>query len=137
MNAKTEGQQPSSDKLKWTLVFVLLVLAIAGNWYMGSNAALDTLPLQSTGLLATRIVGVVVLVVLALLVAWTTTKGKATISFAKESRLEIRKVVWPTRQEAVQTTLIVIAITCLMGFLMFVIDGALVWIIGHITGVKG
>ena len=40
-----------------------------------------------------------------------TAKGKAAITFAGESRMEVRKVVWPTRQETLQTTLIVLAVT--------------------------
>ncbi len=59
----------------------------------------------------------------------------SALAFARESRLEVRKVVWPTRQEAIQTTLIVLAVTAVMGLLLFVLDGALVWLVNLITGV--
>ncbi|WP_337166314.1 preprotein translocase subunit SecE, partial [Vibrio fluvialis] len=66
-----------------------------------------------------RAAGVVVLIAAALGVAATTTKGKAAISFAKESRMEVRKVVWPTRQETMQTTLIVLAVSIVMALVLW------------------
>ena len=55
--------------------------------------------------------------------------------FIRQVRAEIGKVVWPTRQEAIQTTLIVLAVTAVMGLLLFILDGALVWLVNLITGV--
>ena len=57
------------------------------------------------------------------------------IQFIQQVRTEVGKVVWPTRQEAIQTTLIVLAVTAVMGLLLFVLDGALVWLVNLITGV--
>ena len=82
-----------------------------------------------------RAAGVVVAVGIAGLLAYQTQKGKNSFAFAKESRLEMRKVVWPSRQEAIQTTLIVLAVTALVGLFLFLLDGLLVWLVNLVTGV--
>ncbi len=65
----------------------------------------------------------------------TTEKGSTFLSFAKESRTEVRKVVWPTRQEANQTTLIVLAATLIMALILWGLDGIIVRVVGFITGI--
>ncbi|WP_429153849.1 preprotein translocase subunit SecE [Aeromonas veronii] len=123
MSVSSESQVGSKDTLLWGLVFIILAAAVVGNYLLNDVVA------------AVRALGVVVVIAAAGAVALQTTKGKATLAFARESRLEVRKVVWPTRQEAIQTTLIVLAVTAVMGLLLFVLDGALVWLVNLITGV--
>jgi preprotein translocase subunit SecE len=53
---------------------------------------------------------------------------------AKEARVEIRKVVWPTRQETTQTTLIVVAVVLVMSLLLWGVDSLLGWIVSLIVG---
>ena len=65
-----------------------------------------------------------------------TVKGRTAVAFAKESRTEVRKVVWPTRQEAVQTTGIVLVATLIMSLLLWGLDSVLFWVVGLITGLK-
>ena len=65
-----------------------------------------------------------------------TVKGRNAVDFAKESRTEVRKVVWPTRQEAVQTTGIVLVATLIMSLLLWGLDSVLFWVVGLITGLK-
>ena len=108
MNASTEEQPSSSlDGLKWTVVVLLLAAAIGGNFYYGQESVL------------LRAIGVVFAVGIAGLVAMQTLKGRTAVEFAKESRTEVRKVVWPTRQEAIQTTGIVLVVTLLMSLLLW------------------
>jgi preprotein translocase subunit SecE len=123
MSVNPESQDGSKDTLLWGLVFIILVAAVVGNYLLHDVVA------------AVRALGVVIVIATAGAVALQTTKGKATLAFAHESRLEVRKVVWPTRQEAIQTTLIVLAVTAVMGLLLFLLDGALVWLVNLITGV--
>jgi len=123
MSVSSESQSGSKDTLLWGLVFIILAAAVVGNYLLSDVIA------------AVRALGVVIVIAAAGAVALQTTKGKATLAFARESRLEVRKVVWPTRQEAIQTTLIVLAVTAVMGLLLFVLDGALVWLVNLITGV--
>ena len=123
VNTESQGGGKAKDTLLWSLVFIILAAAVVGNYLLNDVVA------------AVRALGVVVVIAAAGAVALQTTKGKATLAFARESRLEVRKVVWPTRQEAIQTTLIVLAVTAVMGLLLFILDGALVWLVNLITGV--
>ncbi len=97
--------------------------AVVGNYLYGEMSVV------------VRAAGVVVLIAAALGVAATTTKGKAAISFAKESRMEVRKVVLPTRQETMQTTLIVLAVSIVMALALWGIDGIMVRLVALATGV--
>jgi len=76
-----------------------------------------------------RVVGVVVLCGLAGLVFMRTSKGRQLSNLAREARIEIRKVVWPTRPETTQTTLIVLAAVTLVAFLLWLVDSLLSWVI--------
>ena len=122
-NAETPDSSSAADTMKWVVAFVLLAAAVVGNYLYGE------LPV------VIRAAGVVVLIAAALGVAATTTKGKAAIDFAKESRMEIRKVVWPTRQETMQTTLIVLAVCIVMSLVLWGIDGIMVRLVSLATGV--
>ena len=117
MKAKAEAQPASLDVLKWFAVLLLLALAIAGNMYYAEAPMLY------------RVIGVVLLCALAGVVFLRTSKGVRLINLAREARIEIRKVVWPTRPETTQTTLIVLAAVALVAFLLWLIDSLLSWII--------
>lgn len=125
MNASAEAPQGGSlDSLKWVLVFVLLAGAVFGNYYFGDQSVL------------VRAVAVVAAVAVAGLIAAQTVKGKTFITFAKEARTETRKVVWPTRQEAVQTTGIVLVATLIMSLVLWGLDSLLFEVVGFITGLQ-
>jgi len=125
MNASTENQPSTSlDGLKWVVILLILAGAVLGNYFFGEESVLI------------RAVAVVALVVIAGLLAMQTEKGRTAVLFAKESRTEVRKVVWPTRQEAVQTTGIVLLATALMSVLLWGLDSFLFWVVGFITGLK-
>ncbi|MBC3767869.1 preprotein translocase subunit SecE [Neptunicella marina] len=122
MSANTENASTPVDLLKWFIVIGLLVLAIAGNHIYEETSVL------------VRALGVVVSVIVALLIASTTVKGSQFVSFAKESRTEVRKVVWPTRQETTQTTIIVMVAVVIMSLLLWMLDGIIVRVVSFITG---
>ncbi|WP_115717126.1 preprotein translocase subunit SecE [Gallaecimonas mangrovi] len=128
MSVNTEHQQqPKSalDVVLWLLVIVLLAGLVAANVVYG----------QGISTLVRAIVGVAVFAVAIGLVSMTN-KGKQALAFAKESRTEVRKVVWPTRQETVHTTLIIMAAVAIMGLLLWAMDGILVRVIGWFTGLR-
>ena len=78
--------------------------------------------------------GVVAVVGVAVgLVLWTDLGGRFA-SFSRESRVELRKVVWPTRQETVQITLIVLVLVFLIGLFLWLVDSLLFWGVQMITG---
>ncbi|MDX3775362.1 preprotein translocase subunit SecE [Chromatiaceae bacterium AAb-1] len=121
MSAASETPKSGFDIVKWVLVFVILSLIVVGN-YIYELAALE------------RAIAIIVLVLVAGAVASQTQKGKEFISFAKESRTEVRKVVWPTRQETMQTTLVVIVATVIMGLILWGLDAILLRLVSFLTG---
>jgi len=124
MNASTENQSGGSlDSLKWALIFLLLGGAVFANYYFSEDQSI-----------LVRAIGVVIAVGVAGLIAMQTEKGRTFVSFAKESRTEVRKVVWPTRQEAVQTTGIVLVAVLIMSLLLWGVDSVLFWVVGFVTG---
>ncbi|MCX7116777.1 MAG: preprotein translocase subunit SecE [Legionellales bacterium] len=71
--------------------------------------------------------------VLTLGFGFFTSEGKKVFSFAKEAKIELQKVVWPTRQETIQTTSIVMVMVTVTGFVLWGIDSGMLWTIGKIT----
>ncbi len=125
MSANNETQSSSLNSLKWIITIALLVVAIGGNHYYTEEVSV-----------LYRAIAVVVLVGFAGFFSSTTTKGKTFLSFAKESRTEVRKVVWPSRQEATQTTLIVVVATVVVALILWGLDGILVRVVGFLTGLE-
>ena len=124
MNAKTESGSTSGrlDSLKWLVVVALAAVAVIGNQYFSAESILY------------RVVGVLVVAAIALFVAAQTEKGRAMIVLGREARAEIRKVVWPNRQETIQTTLIVVAVVLVMGLILWGLDSLFGWAISIIVG---
>lgn len=126
MVLKAENQEETRlDWLKWLVTFVLILAALFGNHYYSQIS----MPIRTA-------VWVAVLVV-AGFVASKTKKGQWVIEFARESRAELRKVVWPTREETVQTTMVVAAMVIILALILWGMDGILVWLIGWLTGQRG
>ncbi len=126
MNPKDEvQQQPRFDRLKWLLIVVLLVGGIVAN-YLYSNITW-----------AIRAAIGIVLVVVLLAVVSQTGKGRRTWGFIKGARTELRKVVWPTRQETIQTTLVVVAMVVVTALILWGFDTLFMWLMGWLTGQRG
>ncbi len=122
MNVEEESKQFQLDWLKWLVAVVLLGGAIYANWYYGAESALY------------RALGMIVVVLVAAFVAAQTEKGSAVVELAMGARTELRKVVWPTKQERNQTTLIVVACILLMSLILWGIDSLLSWGASQIMG---
>jgi len=84
-----------------------------------------------------RAVGLVVAVVVASLVVLQTQRGRDMFGFVREADEQRRKVVWPTRQETFQTTLIVIVLTVITAILLFLMDSVFGWLIRRLIGTAG
>lgn len=112
------------DALKWLVTFALLSGAVVGNFVFEELSVLI------------RAVGIVAAIGAALATAAQTEKGRTFIAFAKEARIEVRKVVWPTRQETLHTTFIVMIATVVMALILWGLDGALFRIVGFLTGLE-
>ncbi|MEH6713593.1 MAG: preprotein translocase subunit SecE [Paraglaciecola polaris] len=122
MSEKAENSSNPLDLVKWLVVVVLLGGAVAANSIYGDISVLY------------RALGVVAAVVIAGFIAASTEKGSSFLTFAKDARTEVRKVVWPTRQEATQTTIIVLVATAFMSLLLWGLDLVIVQLVSFITG---
>jgi preprotein translocase subunit SecE len=84
--------------------------------------------------LLVRVIGLLVAVGVAVAIVLRTELGAETLEFVQGARAELRKVVWPTRAETTQTTLIVIIMVIIMGLLLWLFDVLLLWLVRMITG---
>jgi preprotein translocase subunit SecE len=123
MVAKAETETTNwVDTAKLIASVVLLLAGIAQFYYFADE------------LMMFRVLGLLALVAVALGVVFTTQLGQGVWSFLRDSRNEVRKVVWPTRQETVQTTLLVIAMVVLVGIMLWLMDIFLRWAVMLLTG---
>tara|TARA_R110000823_G_scaffold223002_1_gene351214 strand:+ start:342 stop:704 length:363 start_codon:yes stop_codon:yes gene_type:complete len=118
----TEATASRFDTLKWVVVFGLVAVAVVGNSYFSEQSLLY------------RVLGIVAISIVAGLVALQTAKGAAFWDLVRGSRTEIRKVVWPTRQETVQTTMIVVVFVILVALLLWGLDTFLSWLVSQFIG---
>jgi preprotein translocase subunit SecE len=122
MNAKIEAPEFRFDGLKWLVVVVLVAVGVVGNSYYSDVALLY------------RVLAIMVVMGAALGVAVTTAKGTAFWGLMKEAQVEVRRVVWPTRQEVNQTTMIVVAVVIVMAIILWGLDTFLGWLASLIIG---
>ncbi|MWN32926.1 preprotein translocase subunit SecE [Gilliamella sp. Pra-s65] len=131
MLVSNENQDPNTilDKFRWGLVLVLIAFVVWGNFYFSEPNDIY----QPNSIV--RIIAVVIISLLALFIAITTRKGKLFLSFLQESRKELRKVVWPTRKETTQTTLLIAAITIVVGLALWGMDSFFRSVIFYLTSI--
>ena len=125
MGSKVEEQGNKMNTVLWLGIAALFALGIFANYTFRDIA----LPL--------RIIGWIVVFSMMLGGSCLTTQGKRALSFAKESKLELHKVVWPTRQETVQTTMMVVAMIAVVGLMLWALDSFLLWLTAWLTGQRG
>jgi preprotein translocase subunit SecE len=104
------------------MVVVLVAVGVVGNSY------------YSSGSLLYRTIALLFLAVVAVFIALRTEQGKAFASLLKEARIEIRKVVWPTRPELMQTTLIVVVFVLFVALVLWGIDSLIGWLVAGVIG---
>lgn len=122
MNAKVESSSGSFDLLKWLIVFTLVAIGVVGNYYFAAESLLY------------RVLALVVLAVIAVWVSLQTVKGKSFAKLVSEARMEIRKVIWPTKQELMQTTLIVVVFVLFVALILWGVDSLIGWVVSSIIG---
>ena len=126
MASRIESHNESKlNWLKWLVVAVLIVSGLAANYYYSQLQW----PL--------RLLAWLFLLGLSGAIASQTTQGRQMIEFARESRMELRKVVWPTYQETVQITLLIAGVVVLLALILWGVDGVLLRLIGWLTGQRG
>ena len=116
-NSQIETVNTGADKAK---------LAAAALLLLGGIVAFYVLSRSDMWL---RVVALIVLLALAVGVFFTSEPGKQLIGFGKESVKEVRKVVWPTRKEAMQMTAYVFAFVVIMALFLWLTDMTLEWVL--------
>ena len=111
------------DLIKWIVVTALVVGGIWANWYYSDEINV-----------LLRALAMVAVTIFAGFIGLQTEKGKALWVMAREARSEIRRVVWPTRQETIQTTGIVILLMIIFSLILWGLDSFLSWLVKSIIG---
>ena len=126
MVAKAETEVSNKlDTFKLLIAIAVLLAGIGGFYYYADASLLY------------RVLGLVGMVIVAVGISLTTATGHAILSFGREARAEVRKVVWPTRQETVQTTLMVVVAVIILGIFLWLIDMLLLNAVQILTGQGG
>ena len=100
----------------------MVAVGVVGNSYYSDMALLY------------RVLALVALGAASVFVAINTEKGHALWSLLKEAQVEVRRVVWPTRQEVNQTTLIVVVVVLIMALILWGLDTFLGWLASLVIG---
>ena len=132
MNTQAESSAPVADIIKQVFSVILVVAGIAGFYYFSTDHA----DFKEVRLLY-RVLGLVALISAVLAMVLTTELGRTVWGFALESRQEVRKVVWPTREETMRTTLLVFAMVFIVGLILWLLDMFLFWGVRFLTGQGG
>jgi len=109
------------DKVKFAIVLLLIGGGIYGFYHFADEA------------LIFRVVGLIAVLAVAFGLAITTEAGANGISFSRAAVIEMRKTVWPTKKETMQTTGIVMIMVVIMGLVLWLFDTILVSIIRWLT----
>jgi preprotein translocase subunit SecE len=111
----TKAEQTTSgfDTLKLMATLAILIAGVVGFYYFEDESQL------------LRVLGMLAIAAFALFIASTTDVGRRSQAFVKDARVEVRKVVWPTRQETLQTTLAVLIMVVIVAIMLWLIDLAL------------
>ena len=117
-----EGKSKGLNIFLWLLTVVIIAVTAFGNIYFQDQ--------YSTPI---RVVAVVVSLLISLGVAAMTNQGRKALGFFKDSRTELRKIVWPTRPEATQTTFMVVGVTVFVSWILWGLDSIIVRIITFLT----
>lgn len=120
MKSSNDNQSNIKDIFIWIAVAVLTAAAFFCTYHFNFSGTIQSI-IWLTWFLLT------------LSFAYLTTAGKQVFHFAQESKVELLKVVWPTKQETIQTTTIVIVMVALTGFILWGIDSMMMWVIAKIT----
>jgi len=132
MNTQAEPATSVADIVKQVFSVFFVVAGIAAFYYFSTDHSY----FKEVRLLY-RVLGLVLVVLMALGVMLTTDLGRAVWDFVLESKQEVRKVVWPTREETMRTTLLVFAMVFVVGLILWLLDMFLFWGVRLLTGQGG
>ncbi|HEF5875597.1 TPA: preprotein translocase subunit SecE [Burkholderia cenocepacia] len=116
-NPSVETVNTSGDKLMLALGVLLVLAGFVGFFWLANQQWYVRGAALAVGIIAGVAVGLM------------SPPGKSLIAFAKDSYKEVRKVVWPTRKEATQTTLVVFGFVLVMAIFLWLSDKSIEWVI--------
>jgi preprotein translocase subunit SecE len=122
METKEVTEPTMFDTAKLLLAVVVLIGSIFGYYYFANESILW------------RAIGVFVAFLVAVWIAFQSAQGRTLWAFIQGSRTELRKVVWPTREETIQTTIVVLVFATIMGVFFWLLDLSLLWFTSFVTG---
>ena len=111
-----------ADNLKW-LVAAVVILGTLWGFYAFADESL-----------LLRVISLLVAVGIAGAIALQTEKGRLTWAFARDARTEVRKVVWPSRKETLQTTGLIMVLVALVALFLWLLDTFLGWLTRTLLG---
>lgn len=114
-----------SEKIKNVTALVVLIASLAG-YYIYSDAHA-----------VVRVLGMLAGAALSGFIFYQSEKGRSAFKYLSNAKKEVRQVIWPTRQETVQMTLIVFAIVIVMSIFLWLVDMLFLWIVQLLTGQGG
>ena len=112
-----ETVSTSADKAKLAAAGLLVVGAVVAFYMLGQQD------------LWVRVAALLVLLIVAAAAFFSSEPGKQLIAYGKDSVREVRKVVWPTRKEALQMTGYVFAFVVIMALFLWLTDKTLEWLL--------
>jgi len=127
MSTKTDMPESDSklDLVRWLSVAILLSIGLFGFYYFADNSLL------------LRVVVLLGLVAGSVFIALKTVKGQFARGFLQDAYIEVRKVIWPSRQETMQTTGIVIVAVIIVALMVWMLDSILLWLVRLLVGQGG
>jgi preprotein translocase subunit SecE len=125
MSTQLEASTSVFDVVKQVFSVVFVVAGVAAFYYFSEAPLLY------------RVLGLVAVALIVVGMMLTTGVGRNVWSFILESKQEVRKVVWPTRDETLRTTLLVFAMVVIVGFVLWLLDMFLFWGVRFLTGQGG
>ena len=115
MVSKTEQSSSAIDTFKLMTAVLVLLAGVVAFYYFEEESQL------------LRVLGMLAVAVVAFFIAASSDPGRRGLGFVKDARVEVRKVVWPTRQETLQTTIAVLFMVILVAIMLWLFDMFLGW----------
>lgn len=123
MSSETEVNKSGLDTGLMFLALAVLAASIAGFYYLDGqlHPVLRTLAMLAGG-------------GLAIVIGLQTDMGKTAFGYIQGSRVEMRRVVWPSRKETIQSTIMILAVVLILAMFLWGLDAILVWAMQLLTG---
>ena len=120
MTGKAEATASGMDVFKLAISIGLLIAGVIAFYIFADQPLLY------------RVLGIVAAAIIAAIIALTTARGRSFAGFMQAARTEVRKMVWPTRAETLQTTIVVFIIVVILAIFLWIIDRVLTTLIQYV-----